>query len=170
MRLPRAAGVGAALLGGAFLLWGCAADPLGRVRADFDAGNYTACARELREARKAHPGDAHLYALNQGIVDLALQAPKKTLEELRFARDRMDELGGRSFFESFKSLFLDDRQLDYVGADYERVLVRAVLALADLAARAGVMVVSEPCRGLDVGNVERRLISPAMLLGPKMVD
>ncbi len=127
----------AVLLGWILLLAGCAADPLARIRADFDAGRYGDCARELASARKEHPGDAHLYALDQGIVHLALRAPKKTLADLRFARDRMDELAGKTFFESFKSLFLDDRQLDYVGADYERVLVRAVLALADLAARAG---------------------------------
>ncbi len=127
----------AALLGLLFLLAGCAADPLARIRADFDAGRYADCAKELSAARKAHPGDAHLYALDQGIVHLALEAPKKTLEDLRFARDRMDELAGLSFMESFKSLFLDDRQLDYAGADYERVLVRAVLAVADLAGRVG---------------------------------
>ncbi len=145
----------AAVLGACLLLGGCASDPLVRIRADFDAGRYGVCEKELEEARRENPGDAHLYALDQGIVHLALEKPKETLKDLRFARDKLDELSGRGFFESFKALFLDDRQLDYEGADYEKVLVRAVLALADLASRTGdaasyaLQVLAEQMRIID---------------------
>ncbi|MHC4077079.1 MAG: COG3014 family protein, partial [Planctomycetota bacterium] len=102
------------------------------VREAYWSGDYHGAWRQLEEVRSDYPDDKHLYDMELAVVANAIADPKAAVAALREARDRLDELGGRGFFESFSAMMLDDRSLDYEGADYEHVLVRAMLALSDL--------------------------------------
>ena len=54
--------------------------------------------------------------------------------KFRRARDGLDEHATGSYTEWASATFLDDRWRTYTAADYEHVLVRAVLAAVDLMA------------------------------------
>ncbi len=102
------------------------------VREAYWRGNYQSAWRQLQEVRQDYADDRHLYDMESSILANAIADPAAAIAALREARDCLDELGGRGFFESFAAMMLDDRYLDYEGADYEHVLVRAMLALSDL--------------------------------------
>ncbi len=82
--------------------------------------------------------DTFLFLLEKGMVRLALGDPQAAQDLFRRGRDELD----RRFHEdtdgflgksaSVIQAIHDDRALDYVGADYEHVLVRVLLTLADL--------------------------------------
>jgi uncharacterized protein len=123
------------ILFGVFVfLTGCASyqDRMEPVDQAFVAGRYDEAQKLLTELKKDDSKNRHLYALNQGINDLALGRPQPALEELKVGRDRMDELSGANGVAWLSSVLTDDTALDYGGEDYEKILVRAVLALADL--------------------------------------
>lgn len=114
-------------------LGACASDPMAKVRTAYAAGQYHSAQQMLLEMRKSDNSNRQLYNLELGVVDQALEEPAEAVKVMRAARNRLDELAGDgTFFSSFKSMFLDDRQLPYTGADYENVLLRAMLAVADL--------------------------------------
>lgn len=113
-------------------LGACASDPMAPVREAYWRGDHQGAWRQVQEVREDHPGDRHLYDLEAAVLANAVADPAAAVEHLRQARDRLDELGGRGFYESFAAMMLDDRSLDYEGADYEHVLVRALLACSDL--------------------------------------
>ncbi len=71
------------------------------------------------------------------MAELALGNPAQAERALKSARDRFEDIAGHGAGEWFASVLLDDRQLDYEGADYEHVLVRAMLAAANLMAGGG---------------------------------
>lgn len=98
----------------------------------YEQGSYDAARDRLLALEDG--GDAHLYRAERGIVELARGEPGEATDALRASRDRMAELSSDSFFGSLGSMLLDDRQLDWSGADYEKVLIRAILAVADLMA------------------------------------
>lgn len=110
----------------------CSSDPVAKVRLDFAQGNYQACHDELTRLKEDDDSNAHVYLLDRGVVSLALADPRGATQDFRFARDRLDDLEGTDFAGWFGSVLLDDRQLKYQGYDYEKVMVRAMLALSDL--------------------------------------
>ncbi len=113
---------------------GCATDPMPQVRQWYATGDYV-LARDALAQQVANGGDdTHLYRAEKAILDLAVADPVAAVRELRAARDRYDELSGGDALGWFGSVLLDDRQLTYQGYDYEKVLLRALLALADLSA------------------------------------
>ena len=69
--------------------------------------------------------DRALVNLFQGDVDQAEAM-------LRSARDGFDRLDGRDFREETLSMLSDDRQRAYAGEDYERILIRNILAITNL--------------------------------------
>ncbi|MEO0652923.1 MAG: hypothetical protein AAFZ65_19770, partial [Planctomycetota bacterium] len=77
--------------------------------------------------------DTYLYLLEKASVRLAFDDPDTALDLLRRSRDVLDEKLGSSDVEGyFKAVLTDDRSIDYVGADYEHVLVPTYLALAEI--------------------------------------
>ena len=102
------------------------------VRGAYTAGDYEAAQHELDQLRRDDPGNAHVYALERSMTDLALGDAQAAEDDLRFARDRLDQLSSDDALAWLSSVMLDDRQLEYAGADYEQVLVRALLAVANL--------------------------------------
>ncbi len=110
---------------------GCASDRSHEYRSAFERGDYAKAIRVLEELEKRHPRDAHLYAMERGIASLAGGDVAGSLRALKSARDRVDELG-TDYGAFFKSALLDDTALKYEAADYEQVVMRALLAVVDL--------------------------------------
>ncbi len=110
----------------------CASDPMPQIRRDFAAGRYDAARDALAAAEAAAGGDRHVYALERAVTELAVGDPDAAEAALRAARDRLDALQGGGALEWLGAVLLDERQTDYAGADYETVLVRALLAVANL--------------------------------------
>ncbi len=115
----------------------CAGDPMAEVRAQYALGRYGAAYERVSEILRNAGSDEHLYRLERAIVALALRDPRRAVQDLRIARDRLDEVEGADWSGWIQSMFLDDRQLVYQGADYERVMVRALLAAAEAASGGG---------------------------------
>lgn len=115
-------------------LTSCASDPMLAIRSAYEREDYVAARDGLLDLQAEDPDNAHLFGLELGIVHQAMGDAKSALRELRKARDRMDRLTVGSFTDWAGSIFFDDRSTTYAGADYEQVLVRAVLAVCDLMA------------------------------------
>lgn len=115
------------------LLVSCGGGQAVKVRREFDEGRYQSSHEKLTALGRKDRKNGHLYLLERGVVSLALERPADTVRDLRLARDSLDDLAGSDYGGWLRSMMLDDRQLAYQGADYEQVLVRAMLALADLA-------------------------------------
>ncbi len=115
-------------------LCACATDPMEPVAAAYSAGEYASARDQLLALRKSDGSNAHLYGLELGVVHQALSDPKASVSVLRKSRDTMDRLAEGSYTDWLASTFLDDSSTTYPGADYEHVMVRALLALSDLMA------------------------------------
>lgn len=136
------------------LLAACASDPMHGARAAWAAGDFAQAAAQVRELEQGGGGNVHLWQLERGIAELAVGKPQDSVAALRAARDRLDDLAGKGAGEWFGSVLLDDRQLDFEGYDYEKVLVRAVLAVADLMSGGK----DADAYGLQVLETQQRLI------------
>jgi hypothetical protein len=102
------------------------------IRRAYGAGNFEKASEMLAGLEKKDSSNAHLYGMERSLPLLALGQPAEAERELKRARDRLDALTGKGAFEWFSAMLLDDRQNDYEGADYEKVLVRALLSVANL--------------------------------------
>jgi hypothetical protein len=122
----------AAILVAVALLASCAADPLLQVRRDFAGGRYELARGELSRLAESDTKNGHLWRLERSVTSLALAKPKEAIDDLRRARDILDDLQGNDYSGWFQSVLLDDTRLAYQGADFEIVLVRALLALSAL--------------------------------------
>lgn len=116
----------------ALALAACASDPMRAARLAFNRGDYETALGELRALQRDDSSNSHLFGLELGVVLQALGDPKAGIAELREARDKMNELAAGNYTDWVASVFLDDRSRTWPGADYEHVMVRAVLALQDL--------------------------------------
>lgn len=126
--------------GVALLLWGiggCASDPMRATREAWSAGDYVTARDLLHERIADDPSNAHLYGLELGMVYQALGEPAAAVRVLRRCRGRLDELRAGNYTDWLAGSLLDDRSRVWTGADYEHVLVRAMLAVADLMAGGG---------------------------------
>jgi hypothetical protein len=115
---------------------GCAsyADRLRAVRAEFHAGNPAAAekliAKELGHKRRAREAD--VLKLEHAMVKLSTGEPAKAERLLREVRDRFDFLEQQDLAEGVASYLTDDTRRAYAGEDYEKILIRAFLALSNL--------------------------------------
>lgn len=118
---------------------GCAthADSLAQIRQAYYAGQLDR-ARSLidRQLRREGP-DSDVLRLERAMVELAAGQPKQAEQTLRQVRDRFEYLEQKSAAEAAAAVVSDDQALAYAGEDYEKVLIRAFLALANLMADGG---------------------------------
>jgi uncharacterized protein len=123
----------AALLLTAYLT-GCAthADRLTELRTAYYGGELAAAEAIVATGLEANKGDADVLRLEQAMVQLASGRPHEAEQTLRLVRDRFDELSGASAAEAAASYLTDDNRRAYSGEDYEQVLIRGFLALANL--------------------------------------
>lgn len=107
-------------------------DRMTDVVAAYRAGDYETAAADLDALGQSDSSNAHLYSLERGVVDLALDQPKRAIAAFTFGRDQMDRIGSPGFLDWFGAALTDDTWLAYGGDDYEKILVRAMLAITDL--------------------------------------
>lgn len=115
---------------------GCAThwDRVAPVREAFFAGDLASAQTTLeRHLRKRHH-DRDVLKLDQAMLELAAGRPVEAERLLREVRDRFDYLEQRNLAEEVASLAGDDTLRAYAGEDYEKVMIRAMLALSNLMA------------------------------------
>ena len=96
-------------------------------RGDLEAANMLIAAEHDRGGP-----DADVLALDMAMVALADGRPDETERLLRRVRDRFDTLEEADAAETAWSALTDDTARGYAGEDHEKVLLRAMLALANL--------------------------------------
>jgi hypothetical protein len=113
---------------------GCAshADRLREVRAAFYEGSVETASIRLDKLIQSYPREAEVLKLDRAIVELAAGRPKEAEKLLHDARDAMDYNSQASLAEKAGSMLTDDTHTAYAGEDYEKVLVRAMLAISNL--------------------------------------
>jgi len=113
---------------------GCAAhgQRMREARAAFHRGDLAAAERAI-EAQRSAGADGDVLDLDLALVALADGRPAEAERLLRRARDRFDHFEQADAGEAAVTLLADDTARAYAGEDHEKVLVRALLALADLA-------------------------------------
>lgn len=112
---------------------GCAThtDRLRDVRSEFYAGHLDRSTQAIdRQLRNKH--DVDVFKLDRAIVQLADGKPKECEALLREVRDRFDYLEQNSVPEHVLAAMTDEQRIAYAGEDYEKVLIRVFLALANL--------------------------------------
>ena len=102
------------------------------IRAAYSAGDYPSVRDGLLKLVEDDSRNAHLYRLELGVAYQANLDPESAMAVLRDARDDLDTRSKGNYTDWVASVFLDDRSTSYPGADYEHVLVRAMLAACDL--------------------------------------
>jgi uncharacterized protein len=89
--------------------------------------------RGLSEAIDPREGDTALYLLEKAMTQLALGDFDACIDLLRRSRDTLDPRHVNRDASAFiGTVALDDGFADYVGADYEHIVLRSMLAIADL--------------------------------------
>jgi uncharacterized protein len=116
------------------LVSGCAthADRLRDVRGAFYAGSIETAAIKLENYQKKYGREANCLKLDRAMVELTAGRPREAEKLLREVRDSFDYYQQASLAESAGSMLTDDTHTAYPGEDYERILVRAFLALSNL--------------------------------------
>ena len=136
------------------LVSACASDPMAAARESYSRGSYAEARGFVEELIADDASNAHLWRAERAMVDLALQQPKDAISALRAARDQYDDAEGSDALGWFGAMLLDDRQMRYQGYDYEKVLLRAMLGVADLM-QGGADAIAY---GLQVFEVQQRLM------------
>jgi uncharacterized protein len=115
-------------------LAGCAShvDRLAEIRRAYYAGDLAASAATIQKCLKRPRHEADVLKLEGAMVDLTAGRPREAEQALREVRDHFDAFESRSAGESVASLLSDDNAKSYPGEDYEKVLIRAFLAIANL--------------------------------------
>jgi len=102
-------------------------------RQRFFQGDHAGSAQSLEsELEKKSGSEADVMRLDLASALLADGRPAEAEELLRTVRDRWDILEGKSLTDSAASYLTDDRKRNYSGSDFERVMLRVYLTLADL--------------------------------------
>jgi hypothetical protein len=116
------------------LLTGCStyADRARIVRTSFYANSLAAAETEVDKGLKKTKGDEDVLKLEKAMVLLARGDAKNSEQLLREVRDNFDYLEQKSLAEGALSFLTDDNAKSYAGEDYERVLIRNLLALTNL--------------------------------------
>jgi hypothetical protein len=125
----------AALLVAIPCLSGCKTyvDHLMPVRTAFSQGYLGEAEAAIDLASKQWGANDHdCLQLERAVVDLAEGKPKDAEKTLREMRDRFDDLEQKAIGENALSMLTDANRKAYAGEDYEKVLIRAFLALSNL--------------------------------------
>ena len=136
---------------------GCAshADRLRDVRTDFYEGNVETASIRLEKLIGSYPREAVVLKLDRAVVELAAGRPKDAETLLRDARDTLDYNSQASLAEKAGSMLTDDTFTAYAGEDYEKVLVRAMLAIANLMSGGA----DATAYALQVSDLQERIIA-----------
>jgi hypothetical protein len=119
---------------GLLLLAGCSthAKRLMEPRHLFHDNQLEDCRARLEKLSQTKRADRDVAALDLAMVELISGQPRVAEQRLREVRDRFDYLEQDSLTEKTLSIWTDDQQRAYAGEDYEKILLRAFLALSNL--------------------------------------
>ena len=136
---------------------GCAshANRLREVRTQFYQGSVETASITLDKYIGNYPREAEAFKLDRAIVELAAGRPKEAENLLREARDALDYNSQGSIAEKAGSMLTDDTHTAYAGEDYEKILVRAMLAITNLMNGGA----DATAYALQVSNVQERIIA-----------
>jgi tetratricopeptide (TPR) repeat protein len=98
----------------------------------FYDGNLEQSESQLQEAIERYPRDADALALDLAMVQIFQGRASEAETTLRSTRDKLDFLEQKNLGESALAMLADDQQHAFCGEDYEKVLLRVMLALANL--------------------------------------
>jgi uncharacterized protein len=107
------------------------------MREQFYAGDLAGARKTIEKVQKRHHKEADVVALERSIIALADGKPKEAEQTLREVRDHFDHLEQKSAAEMAASMLSDDNLRSYAGEDYEKVLIRAFLAISNLMSDGG---------------------------------
>ena len=141
------------------LFSGCAtyADRARVVRTSFYANSLASAETEIEKGLKKQGKDADVLKLEKAMVDLAsgeLDIAEKTLREVR---DNFDALEQKSLGEGAMVMITDDNAKSYAGEDYEKILVRTMLALTNLMRGGG----DAEAYSLQIADKQQQIIQSA---------
>lgn len=103
-----------------------------KIREAFYSGDLPKAGTLAEEAAKKERLAREMFKLDQAIISLTQGDAKGAEQKLREVRDRFDENEGKGLGEKTGSYLTDDNAIAYEGEDYEKILVRAFLALSNL--------------------------------------
>lgn len=103
-----------------------------RIRQAYYANDLGAADGIIAESLKKNSGETDLLKLDRAILSLAAGKPTDSERVLREVRDSFDNHERALLNGSAKSYLTDDTGRVYPGEDYEKVLIRAFLALSNL--------------------------------------
>ncbi len=113
---------------------GCAShyDRVWIVREEYHAGRLDVAREAVDKQLKRHKREADVFLLDKAMIELASGRPKEAEKILRGVRDRFDNFEQKEIGEFTAAMLTDDNAQAYAGEDYEKVLIRAMLALSNL--------------------------------------
>ena len=150
-------------------LTGCASfgERTMKIRRDFASGNIEKADAEIDKAlKKKKQSDADLLKLNRAIIALSSGKPKEAETLLREVRDRFDQhekAQEKRAAEKTLAMLTDDNAVSYAGEDYEKVLIRVFLALANLMYDG----TDAPAYALQVGYKQSEIVQKGAVQDPK---
>ncbi len=127
------------------------------VRAAFQRGDVAEADRLLVQELEQPSGEDDLLLLDRAMVTLADGRPADAEKMLRRVRDSFDQLEEQSPTENAWSMLSDDEAKAYHGEDYEKVLLRAMLALSNLVQDGD----DAEAYSLQVIDKQRRIVAAA---------
>jgi uncharacterized protein len=115
-------------------LAGCAThgDRVRQARLAYEVGDIARAETLLEESLQRRGAEKELLQLESAVIQLAAGRPREAEQRLRHVRDQFDYLEQSSAVEATLTMLSDDQRRAYAGEDYEKVLVRALLALSNL--------------------------------------
>ena len=128
----------------------------GKSARQFYGGNLETARSTINTNVALHGGEANVLKLERAIVDLSAGRPKDAEQTLREVRDAFDYLEQKSVAEGALAIATDDNAMSYAGEDYEKILVRAFLALSNLMADGG----DAEAYSLQVADKQEQIIQP----------
>lgn len=116
------------------VLAGCStyAHRVNGIRDAFYRNDLTGADKQILAGIDRKSGDADVLRLEEAMLRLASGRPADAERLLRTVRDNFDRLESAHVGETALSYLTDDQRRAYSGEDYEKVLVRAMLALSNL--------------------------------------
>jgi hypothetical protein len=141
------------------LATGCVAHAsrLHAVRTAFHGGNLAEADALIDSHIDDYPRESDVLRLDRAMVALADNRPADAEKLLRTVRDHFDHVEQESPAESVWVMATDDDQKAYAGEDYEKVLVRAMLALSNLVQDGD----DAEAYSLQVSDKQRQIVATA---------
>ena len=130
----RRATLALAMLAGLAAVAGCStyAQRVTQVRSAYYSNQLAQAEKLVQDSLKRGGGESDVLTLEHAMIQLANGRAKEAEGSLRAARDSFDHLEQADLAESAWSYLTDDQRRAYAGEDYEKVLIRSLLAVSNL--------------------------------------